>query len=98
MPFLFLALWMGYAVCATILAFNRCFHYTDYYWIFEGKHKERFWIVLPFFFTLYMFFFGRMAIYSTVSGALFFNPHVDYYPDPENKVVRVKSLESKIVL
>ncbi|KAI6170910.1 Serpentine Receptor, class T [Aphelenchoides bicaudatus] len=77
-------LWIGYATCAVILAFNRCLLYSNYNWIFEGE-KEYFWLALPFITLTYTLIFGRAGTYSVVSGTLFFNPHVDFFPDDDDK-------------
>lgn len=57
---------------------------------------EYFWISLPFIATLFVFIFGRAGIYSTVSGGLFFNPHIDYFDDVENKVIERKFKNSNL--
>ncbi|KAI6170908.1 hypothetical protein M3Y97_01103600 [Aphelenchoides bicaudatus] len=78
------AFWIGYATAAMVLALNRCLSYSKYIWIFKGRY-ELFWLALPFLTTSYVLLFGRFCVYSVISGAWFFNPHVDYYPDPTNK-------------
>ncbi|KAI6170600.1 Serpentine Receptor, class T [Aphelenchoides bicaudatus] len=56
----------------------------NYNWIFEGK-KEYFWLALPFITLMYTLIFGHAGTYSVVSGTLFFNPHVDFFPDDDDK-------------
>ncbi|KAI6170907.1 hypothetical protein M3Y97_01103500 [Aphelenchoides bicaudatus] len=77
------SLWIGYVNAALILAFNRCLLYSNYNWIFKGRW-EYFWLSLPFVTLIYTLFFGHASTYSVVSGALFFNPHVDYFADIQN--------------
>lgn len=47
---------------------------------------EYFWIALPFLVTSYMFVFGRTCAFSSITGALFFNPYIDYFDDIQNRV------------
>ncbi|CAD5232374.1 unnamed protein product [Bursaphelenchus xylophilus] len=75
-----LALWMGYALYAIILALNRCVSFTRLDMYFKGNW-EYFWLISPWFMILYHFLYGTPVIFTPQYYGWFFNPHMGYFED-----------------
>ncbi|CAD5231230.1 unnamed protein product [Bursaphelenchus xylophilus] len=75
-----LAGWMGYSLCAVILAFNRCVCFTKAGFLFND-HWETFWLLLPVGYTIGHFVFDFPVIFNPQYYGWFFNPHLCYYED-----------------